>query len=87
MKDMSIEQSLLRRRIDACRFACWELHLFLDSHPNNCEAENKYKEHLAMIEKLTKEYEEKFGRLTETSDNTNRWQWVSGPWPWEGDDE
>ena len=28
------EQEALRRRISAVQFAAWELHLFLDSHPN-----------------------------------------------------
>ena len=27
----------MRKRYYAARFACWELHLFLDTHPNNKE--------------------------------------------------
>lgn len=81
------EQDMLRRKISAHTFAAWELHLFLDSHPNNCEAAKKLDECRMMIAKLTKEYEEKFGTLTESSDNTSRWQWVNGPWPWETEGE
>ena len=29
---------MMRKRYYAARFACWELHLFLDTHPNNKEA-------------------------------------------------
>ncbi len=36
-EQMSEEQAM-RRRIAAMQFAMWELHLFLDTHPNNCDA-------------------------------------------------
>ena len=29
------EEQLMRKRYYAARFAVWELHLFLDTHPNN----------------------------------------------------
>lgn len=32
------EQEMLMRKISSLRFSMWELHLFLDSHPNNCDA-------------------------------------------------
>lgn len=80
------EQEQLKRKISAHTFSAWELHLFLDSHPNNCEAAKKLDECRAMIKKLTKEYEEKYGTLTESSSNTSRWQWINGPWPWETED-
>lgn len=80
------EQEALKRKIHAYSFASWELHLFLDSHPNNCEAAKKMDEYKKMIAKLTKEYEEKYGMLTENSSNSSRWQWVNGPWPWETED-
>ena len=34
-------------------------------------------------EKLVKEFEEKFGPINETPQNTSRWAWISDPWPWE----
>lgn len=77
------EKDALRRRIYAVRFALWELHLFLDTHPNNCEAARKQEEYKARDEKLTKEFEEKFGPIGETPQNTSRWAWISDPWPWE----
>lgn len=77
---------MLKRRINSLAFACWELHLFLDSHPENCEAAQKMTEYKSMIDKLTAEYEEKYGMLFETSQNTSRWQWINGAWPWEVED-
>ena len=32
---------------------------------------------------LTKQYEATYGPLHETSSNTSRWAWITGPWPWE----
>ncbi len=77
------EQQRLRRKIDAYSFSMWELHLFLDSHPNNCEAAKKMEEYRKKLEELTAEYEAAYGPLNETSSNTSRWAWVAGPWPWD----
>ncbi len=77
------EQELLKRRIDAYSFAAWELHLFLDSHPNNCEAAKKLDEYHNNIKTLTAEYESKYGSINLRSNQMSRWQWVNGPWPWE----
>ena len=46
------EEQLLRRRVYAARFACWELHLFLDTHPNNKEAARKLEEYSAKADRL-----------------------------------
>ena len=77
------EERLLRKRVYAARFACWELHLFLDTHPNHKEAAKRLEEYEARAAKLTKEYEDQFGPMGELSQNTSRWAWVSDPWPWE----
>ena len=77
------EEQALRRRINAIKFASWELHLFLDTHPNNCDAARKLEEYRRQLDKLTKEFEDKFGPIGETPQNTSRWAWISDPWPWE----
>ncbi len=77
------EKEALRRRIYAVEFASWELHLFLDTHPNNSEASKKLDEYRERARMLRKEYEEKFGPIGETPQNTSRWAWISDPWPWE----
>ena len=79
---MSDEQAL-RRRIGAIKFASWELHLFLDTHPNNCDAARKLEEYRRQLAQLTKEFEVKNGPIGETPRNTSRWAWISDPWPWE----
>lgn len=77
------EKEALRRRIYAVEFACWELHLFLDTHPNNCEAARKLEEYRGRAAQLRAEFEEKYGPIGETPQNTSRWAWISDPWPWE----
>ena len=79
------DQARLRRRISAGQFAAWELHLFLDSHPNCVEASKKLAEYRALHKKLKTEYEDKYGPLNETSRDTSRWAWISDPWPWEAE--
>lgn len=77
------EEQALRRRINAVKFAAWELHLFLDTHPNNCDAARKLEEYRRQLAELTKEFEDTFGPIGETSRNTSRWAWINDPWPWE----
>ena len=72
-----------RTDLEVLSFAMDEVRLFLDTHPNNKEAARRLEEYSARAAKLKKEFEEKFGPLGETSQNTSRWEWVSDPWPWE----
>ena len=81
------DQARLRRRISAVQFAAWELHLYLESHPNCAEASKKLAEYRALHKKLKTEYEDKYGPLNETTADANRWAWITGPWPWETGEE
>lgn len=58
-------------------------HIFLDTHPNNCEAAKRLKEAQKKAAELTEKYESQFGPINETSRDTSRWAWITGPWPWE----
>lgn len=77
------EQEALRRRIAAVDFAAWELHLFLDTHPNDADAAKKLQAYRERGEALRADYEEKFGPLGENMNETSRWAWICQPWPWE----
>lgn len=65
------------------QFACWELHLFLDTHPNSCEAARRLEEYRQRLAQQIREFEEAYGPLNEVSSETSRWDWINGPWPWE----
>lgn len=72
----------LLKRLSAAQFAVWEVHLFLDTHPNDKMAIESYKKYKERYKELLKEYEERYGGLT--SDITgDKWTWVDSPWPWE----
>ena len=77
------EQEKWRRQLAAYCFAAWELHIFLDTHPNNCDAAKKLEEVRKKHKALMEKYEDKYGPIHETNQNTSRWAWVSDPWPWE----
>ena len=79
---MTAKEKMLRQ-ISACAFAVWELHMFLDTHPDNCDAAKKLAEAEAKRRKLTEAYEAEYGPVNETSRSANRWAWISDPWPWE----
>ena len=81
------EREKLLKRIAAEDFAVIELHMFMDSHPNNKEAAMKLKEHDMKSQMLRKEFEETYGPLMANQIQANRWAWISDPWPWDADCE
>ncbi len=77
------EAESLRRRYAAAEFAAWELHLFLDSHPDDADAARKLKEYREKSARLKETFEAQYGPIGQTFQNTSRWAWVTDPWPWE----
>ena len=65
-------------------FVLTELQLYLDTNPGDMRMLDTYKKYLTAKRKLVEQYENSFGPLTMDGVNdTNRWTWVNGPWPWE----
>lgn len=78
------EREALLRRISVARFAAWELHIYLDTHPHDKHALKKFEEYEAKANQLTAEYERKYGPLTAGDTyGDSSWQWIHSPWPWE----
>lgn len=79
------ERNMLLKKISQAQFAAWDLHLFLDSHPNCKRALAKYKHYHHITIDLIEQYESRFGPLISGSvnDETQRWAWINDPWPWE----
>ena len=74
----------LLREIKETEFVLKELNLFLDTHPDHREALEKFQKFEQMSKKLKSEYERMFGPLTPSvNNNTETWEWIQGPWPWE----
>lgn len=78
------EKEKLLSKLRGVDFAMWELHIFLDTHPDDKDAMmllNKYKK---KREVLVTEYQSKYGPLNTLDVTTdNRWEWINSPWPWE----
>lgn len=81
------EQERMLRRIYSYQFSLWELHIYLDTHPGDCQAAQKHEEYRQALAEMTAQYEAAYGPLHESPQTANRWAWISGPWPWEATEE
>ena len=80
-----MDKATLRRRIAAVEFSMWELHLFLDTHPDCEEAVEHRLRLMAERKELLTMYESRFGDYYGTSMHADSdvWSWVDDPWPWD----
>ncbi len=72
-------------RICAYQFALYDLELFLDSHPDDCQAMQLRRQYREKLCQLKDAYEQHYGTLVITkNDVENSWrEWVCDPWPWD----
>ncbi len=76
------EREKMLCRLSSAEFAAHELHIYLDTHPDDAaagDALNKYEKQAAQ---LRSDYESRFGPLSAGQDG-NRWAWIADPWPWD----
>lgn len=80
---MSQRESLLRK-ISVARFAAWELHIYLDTHPGDKRAMRSFEKYKNTADQLTAEFEKQYGPLTANDTyGDSSWEWIHSPWPWE----
>lgn len=79
------EKEALLNKIMEYDFAVLDLGLYLDIHPDDEEILKKHQQYVNEGNYLKREYESKYGPLTSDSQfhNTNSWDWIKAPWPWE----
>ncbi|MCH5300797.1 MAG: spore coat protein CotJB [Ruminococcus sp.] len=80
------KRQILMRKISTYSFAMLDLQIFLDTHPNDEKTLAKVRKYREMLMPLREEYERTYGPLTKSQD-TNNWDWVNSPWPWEMEGE
>ncbi|MDD3410966.1 MAG: spore coat protein CotJB [Eubacteriales bacterium] len=74
------------RRVQQLGFMVDDLQLFLDTHPQCREALCALQRAIALERTARLDYEQSYGPLTlEAMENRCRYDWISGPWPWEGE--
>ena len=79
-KNFSVNSPLpksLKTEIMCTQFVCFELRLYLDTHPDDTKALEYYRHYGQMLAKL----KEKDRELSERPGYNS---WVYDPWPWEG---
>ena len=79
------EQAEILTNIDAYGFALNDLKLYLDIHPDDINYINLYNEYIREYKNNLMEYARKYGNIKSNNINdSNKWNWVSEPWPWQG---
>ena len=78
-------KNTVEKRIDAYKFALYDLALYLDAHPCDEKAMQLREIYKARLCQLIDEYEQHYGKYTVTmSDVQDNWnEWVKDPWPWD----
>jgi spore coat protein JB len=65
-------------------FSAIDLHLYLDTHPDDKKAIAEYNKTVGEAAKLRAEYEQKHGVLTANApSDPNKFNWIDEPWNWE----
>ena len=61
-----------------------ELALYLDTHPDDKEAFDLFKQYTAMKKAAQDSYESSRGRaiMRSSAANADTYTWLQGPWPW-----
>lgn len=67
--------------LSAEQFVLWELHLYLDTHPDDEGAKLQHDEAAERVEELRRDYEARFGGLSPRTASGR--EWLKNPWPWD----
>lgn len=70
--------------LQALAFAVQELALYLDTHRDDREALQLYRDYQKLYERGRTEFSKKYGPLTHTQvSDAADYNWLDDPWPWE----
>ena len=65
-------------------FVLTELGLYLDTHPQDKEAFDLFREYAKLAKEGRRRYEAMYGPLTQqAAANQDQYTWLNDPWPWE----
>ena len=70
-------------QMTAQQFAAFDVHLYLDTHPNDRTALQMFRNYREAYQKLEKEYEAMYGPVSASRAARETWEWLKDPWPWE----
>lgn len=73
-----------RTELQVLGFAMQELALYLDTHPDDQEALQLYRQYQRLYHDGAAKYSEKHQPLTHSTPVTDpKYSWINDPWPWE----
>ena len=79
-----MSRDALLREITILDFMALDLHLYLNTHPEDSEALEMYNDCITRSQELRQQYEADYGPLTAfRSSGQPGWTWNQEPWPWE----
>ena len=80
-----VNKQALLHDIQKLEFACLDLNLYLDTHPECEDALKDYNMFSTELTKLKNLYRRNFGPLANFGSCPSQypWKWLSEPWPWE----
>lgn len=82
-----MDRDSILKRLTILDFLAVDLQLYLDSHPNDENAIEKYNSVVDEADSLREQYEKLFGPLFGFRSYSKRdeFNWIDDPWPWEMD--
>ena len=82
-----MDRDSILKRLTILDFLAVDLQLYLDSHPNDENAIQKYNSVVDEADGLREQYEKRFGPLFSFRSYSKRdeFNWTDDPWPWESD--
>lgn len=81
---MFINRDTILNRLTVLDFMAVDLHLYLDTHPDDTEVIEKYNSIVEQAEEVRYEYEKNFGPLCSFRSKSPdcSFKWIDCPWPW-----
>jgi len=81
-----MDREKLLKQITILDFMAADLHLYLNTHPNDAEALEMFNDTATHGAQVRKDYEEHFGPLVSyRTPDAQGWRWSDCPWPWQKD--
>jgi len=82
---MDANQLDLLKKIMELEFACQDLNLYLDTHPEDQKALQDYNYYSGQLAMVKQQYSQYYGPLMVFGHCQSQypWKWVEDPWPWE----
>ncbi len=74
----------LLQKVYETGFAVDDILLYLDTHPTDRQAMEYYRYVRQANKEAVEAYERTYGPLMANQVDAVTWNWIDGPWPWEG---